>query len=356
LNINLQGNRWKNFSPANADSTGATNPSPLLIPPLVKIVKYDYHKFDGLPSNFDIWKSRFIASICANELVPLYDRASASLYHYGHFQEDDEFHKYDIQLYSRLLQTLPDSSTFIQSSEYLSRGLALWYALLEDNNSTGGVHNTHILLPTFYSLHRNPSESIDSYWNRFYVHVRDIRRDPNAPVLTKEHLRLKFLITLGGDFHVLKLDWENSSLDAKWLLCSDGDLKSSLRLIQQAKSSSTTDTIASRGYKSHSQANALHTPATNPVSSVTATDPRIDTLCSLVTEQAKLLADHSAALTKCITAVEKGNKARVTSKYCWTHGGCNHTSSECRTKSIGHQDSATLRNRKGGSSKNVKHE
>jgi len=363
LNNNPQANRCQNFGTANAASTGATNLSPIPIPPLVKIVKYDYPKFDGLSSNFDIWKSRFIASICATELAPLYDRASASLYHYGHFQEDDEFYKYDIQLYSRLLQALPDSSTFIQSSEYLSRGLALWHALLEDNNSTGGVHNTHILLPALYSLHRDPSESIDSYWNRFYIHVRNIRRDPNAPVLTKEHLRLQFLISLGGDFHFLKLDWENSSLDEKWVLCSDGDLKSSLRLIQQAKLSSTTDTIASSGYNSHSQASSHHANAVHavkpPTSALTSdrtpADPRIDTLCILAADTAKLLAEHSTILSKCVASLEKTGKPRVTtSKYCWTHGGCNHVSADCRTKATGHQDAATWKNRMGGSERNLR--
>ena len=38
-----------------------------------------------------------------------------------------------------------------------------------------------------------------------------------------------------------------------------------------------------------------------------------------------------------------------TSKYCWTHGACNHDSNQCRAKAQGHQDSATLDNRKGGS-------
>ena len=37
--------------------------------------------------------------------------------------------------------------------------------------------------------------------------------------------------------------------------------------------------------------------------------------------------------------------------YCWTHGGCNHQSSECRNKKNGHQDNATFRNKKGGSTK-----
>ena len=38
--------------------------------------------------------------------------------------------------------------------------------------------------------------------------------------------------------------------------------------------------------------------------------------------------------------------------YCWTHGRCNHKSNECRSKKAGHQDDATLKNKKGGSNKN----
>ena len=38
-----------------------------------------------------------------------------------------------------------------------------------------------------------------------------------------------------------------------------------------------------------------------------------------------------------------------TDKYCWTHGGCNHTSAECNSKASGHQDGATFEKRQGGS-------
>ena len=40
---------------------------------------------------------------------------------------------------------------------------------------------------------------------------------------------------------------------------------------------------------------------------------------------------------------------RVTDQYCWTHGGCNHTSAQCSRKAPGHQDNATFENRMGGS-------
>lgn len=42
-----------------------------------------------------------------------------------------------------------------------------------------------------------------------------------------------------------------------------------------------------------------------------------------------------------------------TSKYCWTHGACNHHGRECRHKAEGHQDEATFDNRMGGSNRNL---
>jgi len=44
------------------------------------------------------------------------------------------------------------------------------------------------------------------------------------------------------------------------------------------------------------------------------------------------------------------NKLRTKiNKYCWTHGACAHSSSECRNKKPGHQDAVTFDNRMGGS-------
>ena len=38
-----------------------------------------------------------------------------------------------------------------------------------------------------------------------------------------------------------------------------------------------------------------------------------------------------------------------TSKYCWSHGGCAHSSSECNAKKEGHKNNATFDNKMGGS-------
>ena len=47
---------------------------------------------------------------------------------------------------------------------------------------------------------------------------------------------------------------------------------------------------------------------------------------------------------------DDANFTRVdTTKYCHTHGACNHNSSECNRKAPGHRNNATLANRRGGS-------
>ena len=49
------------------------------------------------------------------------------------------------------------------------------------------------------------------------------------------------------------------------------------------------------------------------------------------------------------TPDEPDFQRRTTDKYCWTHGGCAHTSADCKAKAPGHQNSATFSNKQGGS-------
>jgi hypothetical protein len=48
----------------------------------------------------------------------------------------------------------------------------------------------------------------------------------------------------------------------------------------------------------------------------------------------------------------RGYRQRNTAIYCWTHGGCGHTSASCMTKLANHQDSATFQNKMGGNTNN----
>ena len=44
-------------------------------------------------------------------------------------------------------------------------------------------------------------------------------------------------------------------------------------------------------------------------------------------------------------------KRRNTSKYCWSHGACAHSSADCNNKKRGHQNDATFNNKMGGSTR-----
>jgi hypothetical protein len=45
-------------------------------------------------------------------------------------------------------------------------------------------------------------------------------------------------------------------------------------------------------------------------------------------------------------------RQRNVSMYCWTHGGCGHTSADCQTKLQGHQNAATFANKMSGNTQN----
>ena len=106
--------------------------------------------------------------------------------------------------------------------------------------------------------------------------------------------------------------------------------------------------------------NALvtHTPAPNhsqvptPLPSVNATTNGVTT-----NDLVRLIADlqqQVAHLKPPTSTPGQGGgpqlrRCRNTSKYCWTHGACSHSSAECNNKREGHQDSATFANKQGGS-------
>jgi hypothetical protein len=366
--------------PSTPPSTSSTSPSSLLVassspsvpttvavmlPPIEKPSKQPFPLFDGESGNFRDWRVRFLAVISVSELQPLWDESSNSLVKYGVFLEDGNFKKYDRQLFARLLTALPKSCSFVQSSEFNSRGLALWHTLLEDYDSSGGVHNTDVLMPAFYSISRDTHESVDAYWNRFQALVEDIQKDPSAPKLDRSHLRRHFLTTLGGDdFGFLKTDWENASLDPKWTRLSDAALKSELRVIQQVKSSSRSDTVAAHGYahavKLGTQFKTsadLHKTSVGNL--VTPTDPSVQSTVPHMANIVSLLEDltaNSAKIEKRLEALEKPPKLSETpTKYCFTHGlNFSHTGNECERRCPDHKAEATNRNRMGGSNKVAK--
>ena len=326
-------------------------------PPIAAISKHKWPTFSGTSDTFLEWKAQFLAVLCSTELAPLYDASVDNLIMPS---TRADVIPYDIQLYSRIIAALPASNSFIGSAEYRSKGLALWHALGQEHESTGSYSRLDNLLSTFYSpsLSRSDSETNDTYWNRYFSLVRKITSDPNAPPFSRDYIRKKFITTLGTGFEYIRKDANNERLALTLLICSDEELKSILRKVNMNKSSNSAvniSTVSAYGYGTHhaNAVNAVKPPTSALTSDRTPVDPRIDTLCTLAANTAKLLAEHSTILNKCVAALNKPTRSL---QYCWTHGGCNHKSADCRTKAVGHQDTATLKDRKGGSERNLKRE
>ena len=48
---------------------------------------------------------------------------------------------------------------------------------------------------------------------------------------------------------------------------------------------------------------------------------------------------------------QHNNRTTTARKYCWSHGACAHTGSECNTKATGHKNEATFDSMLGGSTR-----
>ena len=60
--------------------------------------------------------------------------------------------------------------------------------------------------------------------------------------------------------------------------------------------------------------------------------------------------NNNSTIRQSSSSIPRQHRPRTnTSKYCWSHGACAHTSQQCRSKKSGHRDDATFRNKLGGS-------
>ena len=66
----------------------------------------------------------------------------------------------------------------------------------------------------------------------------------------------------------------------------------------------------------------------------------------------KINAQTEPPTTETKTKTSGKKKEKKPRKYCWTHGSCAHSSSECKNKATGHKDNATFTDMMGGSTKN----
>ena len=327
----------------------SSNLSSNTLPTLAAISKHKWPTFSGDISTFLEWKAQFLAILCASELAPLYDDSVDDLIQPT---TRNDVRPNDIQLYSRIIAALPTNNSFIGSSDYRSKGLALWHALTQEHESTGSYSHLDHLLSSFYSstFRRENSESIDSYWNRYFNLVKKIQLDPKSPPFSNEYVRKRFITTLGSGFEFIVEDANNERLSPSLLICSDEELKINLRKIHMNKtlSSSSTATVSSFGYAHAAIAQKQEQAPDKIQTCLAAQDAKLDAITNM-------FIAHTESLNKCIAALSQTKQQRL--KYCWTQGeNHSHKSHECKTPGTGHQMDATWKNRKNGSDKSVKKE
>ena len=120
------------------------------------------------------------------------------------------------------------------------------------------------------------------------------------------------------------------------------------QLRRQIQDLQSRDTIAEQAAETPAPA-ANHTAATN--------DPvQIAMLSTLATIASQLSSNGSGNDRTNSQRPRRNNDStgerrqrRDITKYCYTHGACAHTGTDCRAKTTGHQDAATFANKMGGS-------
>ena len=113
----------------------------------------------------------------------------------------------------------------------------------------------------------------------------------------------------------------------------------------------------------------IHPANTNPsvaFSSFTPTGSEMDKMFKVFMDKLDERMKKQEQALKEITGQTKKNndgsggsgyrKRKNTTKYCWSHGACAHSSADCNNKKSGHQDEATFANKMGGSTRFCKQE
>ena len=332
--------------------------------------KVEFPKLEDYDTFID-WRDDFLSIVCSCYLKHLYDRNIGDLILGSRPQDNVEvFNLYNEKLYSKITLALPKHNSFKRNKNYMLNGLALWHALNE-NNRASGIHNIQNLLSTFHSksLMREPSESLDDYWNRFNDLVRQIQRCPGHESFSSAStIRRRFLTTLGQEFKKFADDDKNLCLDPTLLTINDETLISHLRSIQSNHAADSVHTISSAGYANALKA-SVH-PSKTPTAD-TSTDAILALCLGIKESQASFMkqqAETNKELSRAIMSNHTGKPTGATTskettaatsketipQYCFTHGVCNHNGADCRQKRLNplhtpDKDAATLTNRMGGS-------
>ena len=290
---------------------------------------------------FERWYRLFFIKCMACELRLLCDRTTQS------FVASTSYILHEERLYARVMECLGPTNSFTERLDLAGLGLKLLNILTR----VYGPSLTYEYMQEqsayfWHSMHREASESVDEYFNRFHVVLSHLPlKGTNIPTTD---IRRRFLFTLGGEFDRLVTEARDHRLDPNLIIMSWDDLLDELRSIASSyKILSSghaikplgTPTASTMGY-------SIHAVTTTPADAAKIQD--LETKLAIL-EKAKEKADATASKRK---AEAKAAISNGPDFYCHTHGfGKNplHTSMTCIKRSPGHNEFATAADTMGGS-------
>ena len=327
------------FTPETSTANILTLPT--VEPPLPLMRTSWYIDLPFTQDFFERWYRLFFIKCMACELRLLCDRTTQS------FVASTSYILHEERLYARVMECLGPTNSFTERLDLAGLGLKLLNILTR----VYGPSLTYEYMQEqsayfWHSMHREASESVDEYFNRFHVVLSHLPlKGTNIPTTD---IRRRFLFTLGGEFDRLVTEARDHRLDPNLIIMSWDDLLDELRSIASSyKILSSghaikplgTPTASTMGY-------SIHAVTTTPADAAKIQD--LEAKLALL-EKAKEKADATASKRK---AEAKAAISNGPDFYCHTHGfGKNplHTSMTCIKRSPGHNEFATAADTMGGS-------
>ena len=192
----------------------------------------------------------------------------------------------------------------------------------------------------------DPRKPMADLWTLLKEHAEAGQRQ-NVPVSDAWKIdKVLYLLSKTGQFTEDIKNWKKKpELDKTWINlmqyfneCHRLLLESNVLTIQEQERQQLTANLASTFQQAFAlQANSANTDVAT-------------SLAEILRRLQQLEASNTDSTNNTTTNDTRRNtRTRRFTGYCWTHGACNHKSTECRNKSEGHKDEATKDNRMGGS-------
>jgi hypothetical protein len=295
------------------------------------------------------WRSLFLANVTGCDLRPLYDPTEHNLIQ-AHGPNADA--NLSSRLYSHLIHSLPDNHGMIQSERLRGDGLALWQAFTGTFTLAPTAQVQQELLRRFMTeTRRSSDEDILTYYCRLENDANYINSGANK-LINPTFLRTRFLLTLGPEFDFLvKADTEGS-LAAFY---TEGDIHDVIAKLQQILTNRKSMGLATTTASTLGYANAaVGSPDTADRFS---REDRAKLNQVFASQRVERQIETDAALAQGLQNQALDTPPKKDKSYCWTHGisnNPNHTSATCwpYRRAAGHQETATIRNKMGGSKVN----